>query len=126
MRQWFPASLLVLIVLGVSVPAQAADPKAIFGAWIENLPGGGGVITEFTATTITSYSVNAAGQRISTPITASVTYRDLGKTIGVDFQGGGGALVAINGPAAITLDFPDAAAHALVPWKPKIGPTLKP
>jgi hypothetical protein len=105
-------------VLVLAAPARAADPKTIMGYWIEQLPGGGGMVTVFTPGAITAFGVNAANERISTPISQAVSYRDLGQTIGVDFAEGGGLLVAVHGPTSITLDFPDAAPHDLIPWRP--------
>lgn len=111
--------------LALAGPAAAADPKAILGAWVEQLPSGGGIVTVFTDSTISSYGVNAAGERISAPMTMTVSYRDLGKTVGVDFKDGGGLLVAIQSPSAITLNFPDAGSHNLTPWRPVQTPPAK-
>ena len=123
MRRLLTALVLASAFAG---PAFAADPKVIFGSWIERAPEGGGMVTVFTATTISSYGVNAAGQMVTPPMTGEVTYRDLGPSIGVDFKGGGGLLVAVRGPAAITLDFPDAADHDLTRWTPPPAATKTP
>jgi len=117
------SALLLTLIAGLALagPACAADPKVIYGTWIERLPDGGGMVTAFTETTISEYGVNAAGQPVTTPMTMAVSYRDLGPSIGVDFKEGGGLLVAVRGPADITLDFPDAATHDLKPWRPPIA-----
>jgi hypothetical protein len=116
-------ALIAIALLTLPGAASAADPKMLYGSWIEHLPDGGGMVTTFTETTISEVGVNAAGSPITTPMTLQVSYRDLGPSIGVDFKDGGGLLVAVRGPAAITLAFPDAGAHDLVPWRPPAAPT---
>ncbi len=110
-----------LAALAFAGSAQAADPKGIYGLWVEMLPTGGGMVTEFTPTTISAWGVDADGKTISTPNTAAVSYRDLGPAIGVDFQQGGGLLVQVKGPTDIILSFPDADSHELKPWKPPVA-----
>jgi hypothetical protein len=94
--------------------AHAADPKLIFGVWIEKYRNGNGMVTEFTPQSMESYSVDAAGKRVKDVGKFSVSYRDLDpSTIGIDFQGGGGVMVLVKDHDAIVLDFPGMGAHPL-------------
>jgi hypothetical protein len=94
--------------------AAASDPNQIIGKWIERFPNGSGMVTEFTATTISSFGVDASGKQGAPPQTTKVTYKDLGDSIGVNFAGGGGILVLVKGPNNIVLDFPGMGAHQLM------------
>jgi hypothetical protein len=94
--------------------AHAADPKLVFGRWIEKFPNGNGMVTEFTPTQMLSYTVDAYGQRTKSVGQLAVTYKDLDPTtIGVDFQGGGGIMLVVKDKDSILMDFPGMGAHTL-------------
>src|SRR4051812_42662736 len=113
---------LFIVTLGflfLSNAAFAADPNLIIGLWIQKFPNGNGMVTEFTQKTMSSYSVDALGKQTSPNNTADVAYRDLGDTIAIDFQKGGGAIVLVKTENSIMLDFPGQGAFPLTRWKPK-------
>ena len=103
----------------IAVSASAASPESIWGKWIQTFPKGGGMVTEFTQTSISSYPVDSAGKPLKTASTQNVTYRDLGQNIvGIDFSGGGGIMALKSGVDTLTMDFPGLAAFTIVKLKP--------
>jgi hypothetical protein len=113
MRKLVPLGLLVAGALAGT--AHAAVPSTVFGKWIERFPNGNGMVTEFTAASISSYPVDSLGRATAAPTAMPVSYVDLGgEIVGVTFKGGGGAVVAKTGDDAITLDFPGIGAHELM------------
>ncbi len=105
-----------------ATPSRAAGVSAIYGLWVETLANGGGMITQFTPTTISAWGIDADGQQISPTTAETVTYRDLGGVIGVDFVKGGGILIQVRGPTDLVMSFPGEGAHQLKPWR---GPQPK-
>jgi hypothetical protein len=105
----------VAILVGAVAAANAADPNLILGRWIEKFPNGTGMVTEFTARSLESYTVDATGQRAKDVGKFAVSYRSLdASTVGVDFQGSaGGVLVLVKDHDTIVLDFPGTGAHTL-------------
>jgi hypothetical protein len=118
--------LLVIGLLAASAfagAAGAATPSTVFGKWIERYPDGNGLVTEFSAASISSYPVDQTGRATAEPTAMPVTYVDLGgPMLGVSFEGGGGAMVAEKGDDAMTLDFPGIGAHELTRVKPAGAP----
>ncbi|HUZ71914.1 MAG TPA: hypothetical protein VMU87_02915 [Stellaceae bacterium] len=106
-------ALLLAAFCGSASVATASDPNQLIGRWIERFPNGNGMVAEFTATTISTYGVDATGKRTIPPTTMKVTYKDLGSSIAVNFVGGGGIMVLVKGPRNIVLDFPGVGAHQL-------------
>ena len=47
--------------------AQADQPAAIFGKWIEKYPNGNGMVTEFADASISSYPVDRDGRPLGAP-----------------------------------------------------------
>jgi hypothetical protein len=114
-----PALLGLLATIAFAGAAHAATPSIVLGKWIERFPNGAGMVTEFTAASISSYPVDSFGHATATPTAMPVTYVDLGgEILGVTFKGGGGAVVARTGDNAITMALPGIGAHALTRAKP--------
>ena len=100
-------ALGVALATAIGGVSQAAVPSSVFGKWIERLPDGQAIVTEFTAASISCYRLDPNGRATAAPTSLAVTYLDLGgPMIGVSFNAGGGATVARKGADAITLDFP--------------------
>jgi hypothetical protein len=119
MRQRLGPMLAICALLALTTEANAADPNQLIGKWIEHLPNGSGLITEFTATTISSYPIDKSGKAIGSPLPMKVAYKDLGDSIGVDFADGGrGVMVLVKDPNDIVLDFPGLGAHQLTRTSP--------
>jgi len=118
-RQRGQAGLFLLLLGMFAGTAGAVEPGALIGKWIERFANGNGMVTEFTATTLVSYPVDAAGKPMSSGPPSPVTYRALdANTIKVEFGGGAGILVLIKDPNTLELDFPGMGAHRLV----RMGP----
>jgi hypothetical protein len=109
--------ILGLLALGLALtPAlpALADPSQIFGKWVELGPNGAEMVTEITATTISSYGLDEAGRRVGKDNKFPVTYKDLNpSTIQVNFQSGGGILVHIQDKDTIVMDFPGVGTHTM-------------
>jgi len=57
MKPW--VLLVMLAVASVfASPADTAPPASIFGKWMERFPNGGGMVTEFSTSSIVYYPVN--------------------------------------------------------------------
>jgi len=107
----------VLLLLTASV--RAADPGSLFGKWIEKFANGSGMVTEFTAGTLSYYPVDAAGKPTEAARQNEVTYLDLDKeTIRVNLQGGGAISVLIKDTKNIVLDYGGTGTHRLVRLAP--------
>ncbi len=96
---------------------MAEDVNNILGKWIERFPNGNGMVTEFTANTISFYPVDEHNTPQQKPSSMAVTYKDLGETIGVNFQGGGGVIILPKDMDNIALDFPGVSARFLTRMK---------
>ncbi len=105
---------LLLIGLVFAPAAHAGDPSLLVGKWMEKFPNGTGIVTEFTPTTISFYPVDASGKPKAEPKPQEVTYRDLGQTIAIDFNGGGGIMALIKDHGSMVLMFPGMGSHPLV------------
>jgi hypothetical protein len=105
---------------GSAAAAALADPKVLIGKWVERFSNGNGMATDFTATTLVSYPVDASLRATSAPPKPSaVTYHALdAQMIRIDFEGGGGILVLIKDAKTIVLDFPGMGSHSLVKVNP--------
>ncbi len=58
--------------------AMAADDTApIIGRWVDRLPDGNAMITQFSPRTVTFFSVNGQGMSMGPPTTITVTYRKM-------------------------------------------------
>jgi hypothetical protein len=107
--------LLGLFLGQAASVADAADPAMLYGKWIEVFPNGNGMVTEFTASSIAHYPVDAARGPTETARQDDVTYADVDAgTIRINFKGGGGLLVVIKDANTVMLDFPGMGAHRLV------------
>ena len=76
----------------------------------------GSIVVVFTEWTMTFSSADASGQIIANSAhVAHVHYRDLGKTIGIEFdeEGGGEILATPRSTTHIVLDFPGGDTHQL-------------
>ncbi len=59
-------------------PALAADNTTPYvGRWVDKLPDGTAMITGFSRSTVTFYSVNGQGMSLGPPTTITVNFRDL-------------------------------------------------
>src|SRR5438132_4916749 len=98
--------------------AFAADPSQLLGKWIEKFQNAARMVTEFTATTISSYPVNKFGEPTKQPQPSEVSYRDLGNTIGIDFKAGGGIMAMIKDQNNMVLIFPGMGSRPLTRVEP--------
>jgi hypothetical protein len=99
--------------------AWSADPGSLYGKWLERFSNGSGMVTEFTATTLSYYPVDAAGKPTEAARENDVTYLDLDAgTVRVNLQGGGALSVLIKDPKNIVLDDGGAVSHRLVRMSP--------
>jgi hypothetical protein len=102
-----------VVGLGLTLPA-AADPSRIFGKWVEQGPNGTEMIAEFTPTTISSYGINQAGQRVGEGRRFPATYRDLNSsTIEVDVRTGDKVILHIRDADTIDMEFPGVGTHTM-------------
>jgi hypothetical protein len=119
LRKGLAGYLAGLVLLWLSGAAYAADPASLYGKWIEKFPNGNGMVTEFAASSISYYPVDAAGKATEAPRQNVVTYLDLDAgTIRINFQGGGGLVVLVKDAQTIVLDSAGAGAHRLVRMQP--------
>ncbi len=103
-----------VVLSALTMSANAAEPDAIFGRWIEKFPNGNGLVTEFSASQMVSYGVDYFGRRGRNVGQYYVTYKNLGpSTVSVEFQGGGGVMLAIKDSKTIMMDLPGMGAHLL-------------
>jgi hypothetical protein len=114
MKHVLQLAFLVIALFALPAPAHAADPATVYGGWIEKLPTGNSMVTEFTPTQMTSYRLDAAGNKDMEMPRFSVSYKDLSPTtIGVDFQGSGGVMLIIKDSKTLVMDFPGQGARTL-------------
>jgi hypothetical protein len=110
--------LLLLPVISHAALAQStlsAQANPLIGTWREHLKLGS-IVVVFTEWTMTFSSADASGQIIpNSARVAHVHYRDLGKTIGIEFdeEGGGEILATPRSTTHVTLDFPGGDTHQL-------------
>ena len=106
------------LAFGSALPA-AADPAQIFGKWVETGPNGTEMVTEFTATTASSYGLDQVGQRVGNGNRFPVTYKNLNpSTIEVDTSAGDKILLHILDPDTIDMEFPGVGKHMMTRDKP--------
>ena len=110
--------LIALCSLVFIQTATAADPAQLIGKWVEHLPNGAAMITEFTPTTISFYAVDPSGKPNTDPKPQDVTYRDLGETIAIEFKGGGGLMAMMKDQQSIILIFPGMGSRPLTRVQP--------
>jgi hypothetical protein len=111
---------LVVVALGMlsADPANAADLAQLVGKWMEKLPKGGAMVTEFTPTSISFYGVDPNGKPNPGSKPQDVTDRDLGQTIAIDFKGGGGIMAMMKDQNSMVLIFPGMGSHSLSRMQP--------
>ena|SRR6266480_2262935 len=111
---------LGMIIFGLlfAQVAVAGDPSQLFGKWMEKLPNGAAMITEFTPTSISFYAVDQSGQPKTESKPQDVTYRDLGQTVAIDFKGGGGVMAMPKDQQTMILIFPGMGSHTLIRLQP--------
>jgi hypothetical protein len=110
--------ILVWLAVGMGV-AEAADPARLYGKWIERFANGNGMVTELTASSISSYTVDREGQPTSEPHPTKVSCKEVDAgTFLLDFGDGTGFLVHVQDDQTIVLDFPGMGAHRLVRLSP--------
>lgn len=109
----------ILALLALATPALAFEIEDLYGKWLEK-HSKGGMVTEFTPTTISFYPVDPSGKPLaSASAPAAITYRHQGETIGIDFgPGQGGLLVLAQDHDTIMLDFPGVTARRLTRVQP--------
>ncbi len=100
----FIASLLMIGSLSVHA---AGDPgAALYGKWVDQRQQGG-LMIEFTPTTMSFVSLDSTGQMTSAPHLSPVRYRQAARTISVSSPEGGGAfLVEVQDKDTIVVDEP--------------------
>ena len=111
-------TLIALALCCWATAAAASHLDQILGKWIERQPDGTAIVTEFTATTMSSFKVDASGQPTQPPAPVHVRYQELGEAIGVNFDNGDSALVVVKRPDAIVLRYPGLAPHQLTRVEP--------
>ena len=101
--------------LALAQSAVAADSGPILGKWIEKLPDGKGMVSEFGPNSLTTYPVDASGKPTAEAQQWIVAYRDVGgQDVVLAYTDGGGNLnVHIKSADAITVEFPGMGAHEL-------------
>ncbi|HZZ89208.1 MAG TPA: hypothetical protein VFE13_12845 [Caulobacteraceae bacterium] len=105
--------------------AQAATPSMVYGKWVERFPDGNGMVTEFSAGSISSYPVDSFGHATAAPTAMPVTYVDLGgEILGVSFKSGGGAMLARRNADAMTMALPGIGSHELTRIKVDAGQSV--
>jgi|SRR5580700_9057374 hypothetical protein len=110
--------LLLLLTISHAASAQStlsAQDNRLIGTWHEQLKLGS-IVVVFTEWTMTFSRADASGQVIpNSAHVAHVHYRDLGKTIGIEFdeEGGGEILATPRSTTHIVLDFPGGDTHQL-------------
>ncbi len=104
-----------VIWLAAAVSAAAADSVVIMGRWIERLPDGRGVVSEFGPNSLTTYPVDARGAPTGPSQQWTVFYRDVGgDDLVLAYSDGGGNLnIHKKGADAITIEFPGVGSHDL-------------
>ena len=111
------AIVLSLVAVGLSLTSALpvlANPTQIFGKWVEQGPNGTEMVTEFNATTISSYGLDQFGQRVGNSNRFPVTYKELNaSTIEVDTAAGDKIILHIRNTDAIDMEFPGVGTHAL-------------
>jgi hypothetical protein len=106
--------ILGLGVVGLALGPAAANPAQVFGKWVEAGPNNTEMVTEFTATTASSYGLDQFGQRVGNTNRFSVTYKDLNpSTIEVDTSVGDKILLHILDPNTIDMEFPGVGKHLM-------------
>jgi len=99
--------------LSLTFPATA-NPSQIFGKWVEQGPNGTEMIAEFTPTTISSYGLNEAGQRVGDGKRFPATYKDINPTtIEVDVRTGDKVILHIRDADTIEMEFPGVGTHTM-------------
>jgi|SRR5580700_173990 hypothetical protein len=110
--------LLLLLTISAAALAQSTlsvEANPLIGTWREHMKLGS-IVVVFTEWTMTFSSADASGQIIANSAhVAHVHYRDLGKTIGIEFdeEGGGEILATPRSTTHIVLDFPGGDTHQL-------------
>jgi hypothetical protein len=117
---WVGTGLAALgTLLALAGQTLAADPAMLMGKWLEKFANGSGMVTEFTASTLSYYPVDAAGKPTEAARQNEITYLDLDKeTVRINLQGGGSISVSVKDAKHIVLDYGGAGLHRLV----RMGP----
>ena len=120
MRQQLRALTFCIAALLFTYPAVAGDANPLIGQWVDQLPNGAAMITEFTAGSISFWAVSPAGAK-SAANTAPVAFEQLPNGgIGISIKGQGDApLTAVmRGANAVELVFPGMASRQLSRHQP--------
>jgi len=111
-----------LIALTVVAPqfAAAADVAQLQGKWAtEKAANGNRMVFEFTPDSVATYALDASGKRLGDVAQPKqVRYKDLGETIGVEFQDGSGINAAIKDTKTIVLILPGMGTRELTRLAP--------
>ncbi len=114
-RQQLRVLTLCIAALLFAHPAAADDANPLIGQWVDQLPNGAAMITEFTADTISFWAVNPAGAK-SEANTAPITFEtspDGGVTIFISGQDDTPLTAVMRGADTVELVFPGMASRRL-------------
>jgi len=113
MRKAISAALCLAALL-MSRAAGAVEVEDIFGRWMEYLPNGRGVMTEFTPADVITSQVDVFGIPTASTRQPVAGYRKLEGFIAVDLAGGAGLSIYESGRHHILLVHPGLPAHRLM------------
>jgi hypothetical protein len=112
-------ALVIFVTASVASVAQAADPSAVYGKWIERASNGRGMVTEFTPTSSSWYPIDELGKTIGPVNSLPAKFKSLGETtVSMEFADGGGIILVVKDHDHLLMDFPGAGAHPLERLKP--------
>lgn len=115
LRQRLQALILCIAALLFAQSAGAEEVNPLIGQWVDQLPNGAAMITEFTADTISFWAVNPTGAKSETN-TAPITFETLpngGISISIRGQNDAPLTAVMRGANTVELVFPGMASRRL-------------
>ncbi len=115
MRQQLRVLTFCIAALLFAYPATAEDENPLIGQWVDQLPNGAAMITEFTADTISFWAVNPSGAK-SEANTAPISFETLpngGISISIRGQNDEPLTAVMRGANTVELVFPGMASRRL-------------
>ena len=115
MRQQLKILTLCIATFMFANPIDARTENPLIGQWVDQLPNGAAMITEFTADTISFWAINPTGARSETNV-APISYESLpngGISISISGQDDTPLTAVMRSSDTLELVFPGMASRRL-------------
>ncbi len=115
MRQKLKILTIIIATLMFVHPIAAREENPLIGQWVDPLPNGAAMITEFTADTISFWAINPTGAKSETNV-APISYESLPNgsiSISISGQDDTPLTAVMRGTNTLELVFPGMASRRL-------------